>query len=298
MPDSKWKLFFRGSANTPPLLIKHAFSNSDYTIYITDLTYIWSESLPRKAIIKRALEIDTSIDPSEDSDQLKLLLRTIQSVLDGEAETTYKLERSENEKAKALKLALFAKLPAPFQPLEWVIHLLPSPQSSLARELLYPNLQAVSRYRVETQYLVKLIKEKDHVITRLVDKLQASGIELSTVFPSAGPVKGSKGAIREMLIRSVPGLAEFDETSRSQPSVYLNITEDEELFKLGNADEPSSQIAAVFGVEEWWEGVDIIKEADNNDRTVGNEEPKDTPPPQRDSSNDDFQVRFLGALLQ
>jgi len=76
-----WKplhLSASAGAHLPALLISEAFTAASYTVHLTDLTYIWSECLDRRDIIRRSRAEDTSIDPS-DNEQLQILLHAYDS---------------------------------------------------------------------------------------------------------------------------------------------------------------------------------------------------------------------------
>ena len=80
---SSWQLLplYFDSLKETPLLSRSSFQTQSYDIFVTDLTSVWSESLDRRQIIRRALNEDTSIDPSQDSTQLKILLDKIKAGL-------------------------------------------------------------------------------------------------------------------------------------------------------------------------------------------------------------------------
>ena len=103
----------------PTLLIKHDIQQASYSVYITDLVHTWHESLDRKGVIKRALQDDTSIDPSEDASQLKILLAKIESSLKGQDGTSLQL----TAKGDDLILHAHCILPSPLDGLQWRVEL-------------------------------------------------------------------------------------------------------------------------------------------------------------------------------
>lgn len=196
-------------AQTPPLLVKYEFGLAHYRIYLSDLTYIWTESLERKQIVKRALNVDTSIDPSESGDQLQLLLRNIRKALDAEEGAAVSLSNSGI--SEQLILRTTTPLPGALNPLVWPIHLVSAPQQVLTTELLLPGLSFQSLVKAQIVSLVQQIKEKDHVINRLTEKMQSDGSDLGKVFPGASNLKsGAKLNSRESASKFVKGLGEFD----------------------------------------------------------------------------------------
>ena len=210
MTISKWQLLPLGVENNlPPLLVKHDFKMSAYTVMLTDLTHIWTESLDRKKIIQRALVEDASIDPSEGADQFKLLLQNIQEALEGREYTSLSI-KSTNLSA-SITLEVSAPLPHPLDALRWRMNLSRNSEHVLATELVIPCFTSLSDSRSEVSSLLALIKDKDHVIGKMQDKLEAAGIELADVFPSAAPPKRSKVSAREAVLSSVRGLKEFNE---------------------------------------------------------------------------------------
>lgn len=249
-----------------PLLIKHTFTATSYNVYLTDLSYIWLESLDRRQIIRRALDAETSIDPSEGTDQLHLLLQKINGALVGQYES--KLVLSWSGKDKELFLEISAPLPAPLRSLEWRLCLLPAPPAVLTTELLLPSLYQQALIISETRSLLESLKEKDHVISRLVDKLQSNGIDLSSMFPGAAGVRSTKNAnSREVAARTIKGLGEFDEskwrkdlrTSFSPPARTSELVEN--VFSSNISE--SLEINPEQEVSKWWKRLKNGKASSN-----------------------------------
>ena len=208
---SGWKLLRQVSSNPtqPVLLLKYEFGNSSYKIWLTDLTHIWVEELKQRPLIQRAWDIDSDIDPVE-SDQRQMLLRHIQDSLDEKSGT--KIALSSDQGSRGILLTTYSPLPKPLQPVRWPIHLTPASQSSLTNELLLPLLAEYLLARDQVTSLLSSLSYKDHIITKLTDKMQTEGIELGKVFPSAMSSKSSRRTTsREELGKSVQGLAVFNE---------------------------------------------------------------------------------------
>lgn len=207
--SSQWSVLRPSSLpHLSSLLIKHEISASTYTIHVTDLAYIWTESLNRKQIISRAFDENASIDPSEGPNQFRLLLQNIRKSLRGEADTVLNTRLVSG--ASSLLLEVVASLPPPLSPLIWPIHLTRAPQELLSTELVLPCLRELLDGRLEVASLLDIIKEKDRVIGRLSDRLGAASVKLDTVFPSAVPGNGSRTGLRESDMSSVKGFNEFD----------------------------------------------------------------------------------------
>ncbi|MCJ1476321.1 hypothetical protein MMC13_004987 [Lambiella insularis] len=239
----QWSLLSQSELSYPsPLLVKHEISSSAYTIHVTDLTHIWTESLDRKQIIRRAFDENVSIDPSEGPDQFRLLLQIIEKSLTGGPDTN--LDARLVGEDSSLMLEITASLPPPLNPLVWHIHLTRAPQKLLSTELVLPCLRELSHGRTEVASLLVNIKEKDHVIGRLSDKLEAAGIELNTVFPSAAPGRRSKASLRESVPKSVKGLSVFDPEKLRRSIASAGHSDDgvitllDEVFSRRESDNP------------------------------------------------------------
>ena len=212
MPSAAWKplLLHRKHKDIPPLLVRYEFGLSDYIVWLTDLSYIWTESLDRKQIITRAFALDTSIDPSEDPAQRHFLLKCVADSLWQRPGTTVKLGQSDD--VKQLTLHTSTPLPHPLQPLKWSIVLLLAPQSTFASAFVSPLLSQQLTAKVEKTSLLQQLKEKDNVISKMIDKMQGDGIDLGKVFPGAVPSKSGTGpTARWAIAKSVKGLGEFDQ---------------------------------------------------------------------------------------
>lgn len=171
---------------------------------------MWTESLDRRQIIKRALNEETSIDPSEDASQMQLLLGHVEAALDGHDGAKVTVDGDGNP--DRLTLSAFITLPPPLMPLQWFMRLEKAPQALFTTQFVLPTLNVCYSARFQVNSLLQHLKEKDHVINKLTDKLQADGTDLVRVFPGASTGKlGSKLSSRSVAAKSVKGLAEFDE---------------------------------------------------------------------------------------
>ena len=209
---SAWRILpcSRSGAEVAPLLFKSETTATEYTIHVTDLVRLWTESLKRKDIIRRALELDTSIDPSEGTDQFVLLLHKLSDALDGGNGTSLSLaEKPDGQMA----LEATVLLPSPLPALVWPFKLRPATQQLLSSELVVSCLRDLLHSKHQVSSLLTQLKEKDHVISRLVDKLRSAGIELSAIFPSAQTHGRSKASTEDSVVNSVRGLREFDENA-------------------------------------------------------------------------------------
>lgn len=193
----------------PPLLVKYEFTNSQYRVFLTDLTSVWIETLQRRDIIKKALNLDTSIDPSEDSDQFRLLLRKLQDALDGQEGSHLSLSGMGYEE---LVLHTVTKLPPPWEPLKWPFHLVCAPAYLLTTELLLPCLSRQFVANAQVESLLHILKEKEHVLNKLADKINSNGEDFADLFPGALGSRVGMKLSRGQAGKFVKGLSEFDET--------------------------------------------------------------------------------------
>lgn len=256
---SDWKLLHHQStseASIPSLLVKYEFGTSSYKIWITDLTYVWGETLDQRPLVQRAWDIETDIDPIE-SDQRQMLLQKIKDSLNEVPGT--KLALSRNEDLNGIQLTAFSPLPKPFKALQWPFYLAVSPNSSLTNELVLPLLGEQLRLRKKLDSLLDFLSEKDHVINKLTDKLQSDGIELGKVFPGAISSKSSHKSIsKEELGKSVKGLGSFDEAQwQRQCTDDLDIPGNcQGLFSqllAHNSRLGSSRVEEQLTASAWWE---------------------------------------------
>ncbi|CAG8203211.1 unnamed protein product [Penicillium nalgiovense] len=206
---SRWQRLHLSQRGFPPLLFQYTWSRQRYEIHITDLTYIWSERLPQKAITKRAEEDATTIDPGEDPEQLDVLLEKIGEALQKGNESAI---LSSGTQTDSLEITITAKLPSPLKPLKWSLQLLKEPLASLTTNLLIPLLREEAEWESRQRLLLNQIKQKDYVLGKLFDKMEALSVDLGSVFPSAAGSRTSRKAItRSEAAKFVKGIAPFEE---------------------------------------------------------------------------------------
>lgn len=209
--DSEWRLLSLeySSTDIPPLLVKYKFENSSYTVYLSDMTECWIETLDRKQIIKRALEIDTSIDPSEGVDQFRSLLRCLRDALAESTDARLTVQRWSREE---MVIAVESPLPRPLDPLKWVFYFKRGESCAFTDQLLMPLLDQKLADASATSLLLTEIREKDSLISKLLDAIQADGVSMSRIFPSLQPAKTRvRSYSRQILGKSIKGMSEFDE---------------------------------------------------------------------------------------
>ncbi|PYH90051.1 XLF-domain-containing protein [Aspergillus ellipticus CBS 707.79] len=209
---SKWqRLHISNQGPVPPLLFKYSFTQNGYDLYMTDLTYIWSEHLNRQHILRRADEDDATIDPSENAGQLDVLLQKVGEALRNEPGSSTVLN-NHGSGIDSLQLITSTKLPSPLRPLEWNIYLSKEPQSSSTGKLLLPLIKAEAAWVSRQQTLIDQLKRKDWALGKLFDKLEAMGIDLGTIFPNTTGLRaGHKGSMLSQATKYIKGVAPFDE---------------------------------------------------------------------------------------
>jgi hypothetical protein len=215
-----WRPFLPTSSlstntTTPPLLISAYFTTTSYTIHLTDLSHLWTQTLDRRGIVRRSIDEDTSIDASLDSSQLRLLLQKIEEGLKGgdDVDLTLavgyaKAEAGAPPLLRSLDINLSMPMPEGLRPLTWTISLAPCAPASFLQHFTIPLLRAQNERLRGLHELVGILKDKDHVIQKLTDKLEATGAELGHVFAGAMG-KGGRTLPRRQAEDKVKGLKPF-----------------------------------------------------------------------------------------
>ncbi|KAI9367125.1 XRCC4-like factor-domain-containing protein [Aspergillus egyptiacus] len=263
--SGKWRrLRLSNQGDIPPVLFRYSSTASGYDFYMTDLNYIWSECLHRETILERADEEETTIDPSEDSEQFKVLLQKIGEGLQNEPGSKIVLNPRPQGKAQALELIVTSKLPAPLKPLRWRLSLTKESQPSTTGHLLVPFMRAEVDREARQRSLIEEINKKDWVLAKLFDKIDALGIDLSTIFPGTSGLRaGRKGPTLAQAAKYIRGLAPFDEktwleeVSESSPasglaaSIVAEISGDPQFSGQLDSLNPSP--------DGWWEKLTVPK---------------------------------------
>ncbi|KAK5158643.1 hypothetical protein LTR04_005164 [Oleoguttula sp. CCFEE 6159] len=204
------------------LLIKASPRTKGYTVHLTDLCYLWSETVSEQTVMRRAVEQGSSIDPSEDESQFGILLDKILGALRCEIGT--KRELCQRGDGSELLLELTAPLPSPLVNLQWPVYLSQVSQKKFSTDFILPLLSEAYIEKQHVSELVERLGEKDHVIAKLLDKLESSGADLTTIFPGFAGIKTLKKARqREHMARQVKGLEAFDEQTWREPSSHTSL---------------------------------------------------------------------------
>ncbi|KAL1958445.1 hypothetical protein VTO42DRAFT_4546 [Malbranchea cinnamomea] len=294
MMAQEWKrLPLDRPESVPPLFFSFKHSSKGYDISLTDLIHIWSESLNQKEVLARSLRTETSIDPREDEDQFSVLLEKIEDALSGMKGSTISLSRSTRE--HGLDLTTTTQLPGPLEPLRWTIHLSILPQNALTKRILLPILRAEANRAARIQSLIDLLKEKDSAISKIFDKIESSGLDLSRTFPGlSGPRVGLRGSALSQVSKVVKGIAPFDENAwnlsfadqRGEGALGLNFAKElDSVHSYRDWDAVESAF-----LEDWWTRLESVRSSNDGTRT---EEKKKAPPvlptETETESDDEFQ---------
>lgn len=207
---NNWRTFDDAQPGAPKLLFKSQITSTGYHVQLTDLCRVWAESLNKKDIIRRAWDDGCTIDPNEDDKQFGIFLDKVASALKGEEGTTTDLLPCGDD---GICMKLSAALPRPFGTFFWTVSLSRQADSVLAEVLTVPLLRQASDLQSQLRQLIHELQEKDRVISKITDRLETSGNDLTTVFPGVSNIRTNKKKTqREQLARHVKGLADFDET--------------------------------------------------------------------------------------
>ena len=299
--SAKWqRLRLSNRGEIPPLLFKYSSTSKGYELYITDLTNIWSEHLTRRDILRRADEDDSTIDPSEDTEQFGVLLQKIEDALRRQPGSTVALNHSSGD---LLELTTSTKLPAPLQPLKWAARLSKEPQSAVTGRLLLPLIKAEADWESHQRSLIDQLHRKDWILAKLFDKIETVGIDLGTIFPSIPGLRtGQKGTTLAQAAKYIKGAASFDEkawledvsASASASGLAANI-----LAEVSNFNGPDRSSGLEPPPDKWWEKLTVTKTTsasirEEGEPKKGHEPPKDVLEADTDTASetedDEFEV--------
>ncbi|PTB71476.1 XLF-domain-containing protein [Trichoderma longibrachiatum ATCC 18648] len=298
------------SSDVPMLLVSVDIGAAAYTVRITDMANIWVESLDRKAIFMRGWSENTSIDPSDTPENMAKFLASLRSALDptqpGHEQTSLTLSPGSSTDAGGDSLTLLVNCPLPgFQPLRWPIHLSKSPPSAIATDLVLPLLEAQFARKQEVDSLVQALQQKDAVIGKLADKLEATGTGLEHVFTS---LSGRKKVSRAAAEDKVKGLAPFrqdtwvsslkaiDDCPTNVGDLARSVFNGEGLNRRCQI-----QVDASPALDKWWHDLKGMAQLVHRHKQQSVPSAKKSPSPTAKSTSaedDDFQVQPTPPHLQ
>jgi hypothetical protein len=281
---------------------------ANYTVRVTDMANVWEERLERKRICMRAWDLNTSIDPSDTPENMAKFLASIRSALDasqsGHDQTSLTLQPGTSQDAGigGLVLKISCEIPG-LATLRWTMHLAKAPTSAVATALVLPLLQAqLARVR-EVEALTELVHRKDSVMTKLVDKLEATGTGLENVFNSLSTsLTGRKKISRAAAGEKIRGLAPFNEDEwqeeiRSPVDGPSNVTSllNSVFAGRGMRCNSSMEVEETPGLDQWWHSFQSTKPVPLQSRPKQSTARATTPPPNMKEATvddeDDFQVQ-------
>jgi hypothetical protein len=297
-----WRLLPATAPGIPTLLVSTAFTADSYSIHFSDLANLWVESLDRRPIIKRGMVEDTSIDPSDGPDQIRKMLELLRAAFDmSDAEhdnTSLTLSRDDDD--DSLVVHVTCVLPKPLKPFKWPMHLKKCSQSTLASELVLPMIQAHEARTREINQLMSLLREKDSVISRLIDKLEGTGTGLEHVFNA---LSGKRKVTRATAEGRVKGLAPFAEAEfRSKAPDLPTITQSSDVSSLlGSVFGPPGlqyksdlELEASTALDGWWTNLSKGRHvllSTRPKKEISQNIPTPREPETAKEEDDDFQVQ-------
>ncbi|KAF5629480.1 hypothetical protein F52700_7804 [Fusarium sp. NRRL 52700] len=267
---------------------------------------MWSETLDRKAIFMRGWNENTSIDPSDTPDNMAKLLGCLNTALDasqpGHNEASIRLDRDSRSDAGDDDLVLNITYEIPgLQPLKWPMYLKKLPPSSIATHLVLPLIQAHHAKDVEIEFMTRSLGNKDAVLNKLLDKLEAMGTGMEHVFNA---LSGKKKISRAAAAEKVPGLAPFDRRRWKSGLAYEeDCPNDAESLVERVFEKGGLQFEHVTGsvgsprLDQWWQdfkGASSVAHPPQYKAAVAKDKsptPRDSEKAQIEQDDDDFQVQ-------
>ncbi|KAM0329531.1 hypothetical protein ACHAQA_004840 [Verticillium albo-atrum] len=259
---------------------------------------MWIEEMDRRAIYKRSLAEDTSIDPTDSPQNMQAFLSRIHSAFDA-SHTDHEDSRLGLSVVDGDVLALKITCDITgLQPLVWPMSFKKGPPSQVGTKLVLPLLQADHVRIKQVNALLDVIQQKDAVMTKLLDKLESSGTRLENIFTV---LSAKQRVSRQIAEDKVKGLAPF---KRNDWEIQLSADNESpqsisDLFKAV-LEAPLAPLAPELihsespALDDWWTKLS----AGHVIPIIGPKKPaprvrEETPPPKslELDDGDDFQVQ-------
>ncbi len=208
-----WRRLHLANTNeSHDLLLFFAFKRDEngLVLQVTDLIHIWCAVRTSKQELKEdAIRTRCSIDPTEDEEQYEVLVNKLEEAISGSnrSSKTTLLGHTASSIPERFEMETSIPLPKPLGTLEWTFRMVRQEASVLTREVVVPALRVIDASRRREEDLRRKIKDKDHVIGKLMDKIESSGIDLAMVFP--GFAGARKGLNARQAAQVVPGIKAF-----------------------------------------------------------------------------------------
>lgn len=199
------------------LYVKLTASKRGINVHITSILLFWEAANTSKTeLCQEALDTACPIDPSEDEEQYKIFISKLEDSLTGRNGGMSQIsKRPGPPSVTGFEVHTSIPLPRPLGRLEWTFTMKAQPKSASPQQyLLFPSLQCNSNARKREEDLRRIIKDKDHALSRLMDKMEGSGVDLAMVFP--GFAGGKKKLTAKQATKAVPGLGPFEEVEWEQ----------------------------------------------------------------------------------
>ena len=272
-----WQVLDISVEDAPQLLLRAQLGDSGYEVELMDLSHVWRETATKQDIIQRATDAGSSIDPGQDREQFKIFLSKIEDAINGKDGTTFSLHANDND-GTTLSAEISAKLPHPLPAFAWTLQLQRLEPQYTAALLVTPLLHQASRLHQQIEQLIHELHDKDRVISKICDRLETSGNDLTTVFPGVSNVKTSrKKGQREQLAKHVKGLADFDESAWKAQHAFVESSEimdaDQMNIVLRDLPIPDSGANVPSASESWWQHLDKGSESRINGRHSAGRQP-------------------------
>lgn len=233
----------------PTLFFRYTASAKGYDMILSDLTNMWQERLSTTDVARRAERDECSINPGDDQDQFRILFTKIEEGLchvNG-ARVDFRESHSDD-----LRLIITAILPHPLPTFKWHACLAKESQVQITNELMTPLLSFACQQQQQITFLTTQLRDKDHVIDRILQKMESSNTDLGAIFPGmSGIRKSQKISQREQFAKHVKGLAPF------KPGVEKEHSDREcsnhDIFAiLGHLPVPELKQDPATPAEDWW----------------------------------------------
>ncbi|KAL1304052.1 hypothetical protein AAFC00_000489 [Neodothiora populina] len=254
-----WRVLHHNRPEFPSVLVRFISFDTGYTVELTDLTIVWEETLDETAISLRAEESRCAINPGDDPGQLRILLGKIEAALCHAAGTA--VELSSKDASDDLILTVSAPLPKPLQPLSWQINLTRGGASGLTNAVISPLLQHALHQQDQLEKLKAQLQLKDHVIGKLLDRMESANLYLDSVFLLPNLRFSKKVSQRDQFAEHVPGLAPYVPYTANQADLRPPILKDllGILENVSSADGDPSVLPVPKS--RWWHDINDTSQA-------------------------------------
>ena len=269
---SRWSpLMCKNSPNGVKLYYDFSISATGIFMAVTDLCSLWNFSFDRQRVVEIAREQNCSIDPAESVTQLRTLFRKLkQSLLEGNNDIGYSEDLYEEEKHGYLSVRTRLKLPAPLKLLRWTFYLPQRDSGELAESVTFPLLREATAMKQQMETLYLVIRDKDHVLSKLLDKIDNSATDLSLIFPGITGMKSRKHRIDVAeASKHVQGMAPFDRTSwEAGLAESYNDSSARSIDLTNILDCSRIETTATAPSASWFQDLPSLDEDNDNERLV------------------------------